>query len=145
MRPPGGIALGTALSLAIAAGLAVMPAPLAARAKHSRNAGARHTLPANPSDFFCFVLLQKQIDGYPGGGKTASDQEIVNNLKIVSAFYAGRMTHYPAADAQRNFTVAYKDLKAAKADQLPARVTKCTNFYLQVMAYLGQTTSQARK
>jgi len=111
-------------------GLASVPAPGLAQGSG--------VLPADPQDFQCFVLLQQRRSAIIANPQLDAERkgELVNNLTIISAFYAGRISHYPSTDAGGNFAAATSEVNGASAEQRDGFANICANFYLQVMDVL---------
>lgn len=105
---------------------------------------AAGVLPSNPEDFQCFVLLQQRRDAFAQGAQLDPVQraEFINNLTIISAFYAGRISHYSAAEAVVQFQSATEQVNGASAQQRDAFANNCANFYVSVMNVLMQTAAQ---
>ncbi|RPF70322.1 hypothetical protein [Aurantiacibacter spongiae] len=125
-------------------GLAIAPAPaLAQQQAQPRSA----VLPSNPQDFQCFALMQQRRAAYIANPQAApaNRAELINNLTIISAFYAGRLTHYPAADAAAQFASARSELAAATPQQRDAFAGVCTQFYLTVMDALINPDGQPQR
>ena len=133
------IARRAAFSLA-AAGLGLgsiaLPAPALAQ-----NTGV---LPADPQDFQCFVLLQQRRGSYVANQQmdAAERAEVVNNLTIISAYFAGRISHYSSADAVAQFQTARAQIDGATPEQRDAFAGRCANFYLAVMNVLTTSGQQ---
>ena len=127
----------TFAALALGAGLANVPAPALAQ-----NAGV---LPADPQDFQCFVLMQQRRTELAGNNSVPPEQrvDIMNNLTIISAFYAGRLSHYSTADAIPQFRSAAMLIRNSNRQQLDTFANTCASFYLSVMEVLGNTGTQA--
>ncbi|MGB3167092.1 MAG: hypothetical protein WBA68_10000, partial [Alteraurantiacibacter sp.] len=113
--------------------------PQAAAAQQAR------VLPSDPQDFQCFVLLQERRDAFVANQSLDATRraEFVNNLTIISGFYAGRISHYSSAEAVAQFQFARSELSAATPQQRDAFANVCTNFYLSVMNVLIATRQQA--
>ncbi|RJY08518.1 hypothetical protein D6201_03320 [Aurantiacibacter aquimixticola] len=128
-----------AAATALASGLASIaaPAPIAA-AQQTR------ILPADPQDFQCYVLLQQRRSAFLANATLPTEQraEFVNNLTIISAFYAGRISHYSSAEAVSQFQSARTELDAASAEQRDAFANVCTSFYVSVANLLSATSEQ---
>lgn len=125
---------------ALGLGLTAVSAPIPALAQVSQG-----VLPSNPQDFQCFVLMQ-QRRGLLSVNTTLPAQQrvdIMNNLTIISAFYAGRISHYSSADAVFQFQSAQAALGGASPAQLDEFANTCANFYLSVMNVLDSTAQQA--
>ncbi len=127
----------TIAALALGAGLASAPAPALAQ-----NPGY---LPAVPQDFQCFVLMQQRRTQLAGANNLSPEQrvEIMNNLTIISAFYAGRLSHYSSAEAVSQMRAATELVNSSNRRQLDAFANTCASFYLSVMEVLGTTSAQA--
>lgn len=127
----------TFAALALGAGLANVPAPALAQ-----NAGV---LPADPQDFQCFVLMQQRRAELANNNSMSADQrvDIMNNLTIISAFYAGRLSHYSTAEAVPQFRSGAALIRNSNRQQLDTFANTCANFYLSVMDVLGNTSVQA--
>ncbi len=127
----------TLAALALGAGLATVPAPALAQ-----DAGV---LPADPQDFQCFVLMQQRRTELSNLTSMPADQrvDILNNLTIISAFYAGRLSHYSSAEAVSQFRSAVGLIANSNRQQLDSFASTCANFYLNVMEVLGNTNAQA--
>ena len=102
-------------------------------------------LPSDPQDFQCFVLMQQRRDAFIANQQLSVEQrtEFVNNLTIISAFYAGRISHYSSAEAVNQFQSATLEVNAATPEQRDAFANVCANFYLSVMNVLTATRQQA--
>ncbi|MGB3796351.1 MAG: hypothetical protein WA957_08605 [Alteraurantiacibacter sp.] len=126
-----------AAALALGAGLANVPAPALAQ-----NAGV---LPADPLDFQCFTLMQQRRTQLANAANMPADQrvDIMNNLTIISAFYAGRISHYASNEAVAQFRSATQLIGNSNRQQLDIFANTCANFYLSVMEVLGNTSVQA--
>ncbi len=111
-------------------GLASVPAPSFAQASG--------VLPADPQDFQCFVLLQQRREAFIATPQldVTRKAELVNNLTIISAFYAGRMSHYSSGEAIASFTAATAEVNGATTQQRDGFANICTDFYLRVMDVL---------
>ena len=116
----------------IGCGLAMCATSSPASAQQAR------VLPSDPQDFQCFTLMQDRRDAFLANRSLdeARRAEFVNNLTIISGFYAGRLSHYSAADAQTQFQSARSELDAATPQQRDAFANICTDFYLSVMTAL---------
>ena len=125
---------------AMALGLAGMTVPASAAV-----AQQAQVLPSDPQDFQCFVLLQQRRDAFIANQQITPEQraEFVNNLTIISAFYAGRISHYSSAEAVSQFQSATAEVNAATPEQRDAFANICANFYLAVMNVLTATRQQA--
>jgi hypothetical protein len=126
-------------------GLAFVPAPSFAQASGVQGSGV---LAADPQDFQCFVLLQQRREAFIASPQLdiTRKAELVNNLTIISAFYAGRMSHYSSGEAIASFTAAATEVNGATPQQRDAFANICTDFYLRVMDVLiasGQPASAA--
>lgn len=95
-------------------------------------------LPADPQDFQCFVLLQQRRAAVLANPQleTVRKAELVNNLTIISAFYAGRISHYSSGEAVGSFASATTEVTGATPQQRDAFANICTDFYLRVMDVL---------
>lgn len=128
------------LSLAaMGLGLAGMSVPAPALAQQ----GA--VLPADPQDFQCFVLLQQRRAAFMTNQQMPIEQraQFVDNLTIISAFYAGRISHYSSAEAVPQFRSATAEIASATPEQRDAFANVCANFYVSVMNVLTTTGEQA--
>ncbi|MWV27970.1 hypothetical protein [Aurantiacibacter rhizosphaerae] len=127
----------TLAALALGAGLANVPAPALAQ--------SAAFLPAEPQDFQCFTLMQQRRTQVANAPSLTAEQrvEILNNLTIISAFYAGRLSHYSSAEAGSQFRAAATLIGNSNRQQLDAFANTCANFYLSVMELLGNTSIQA--
>ena len=116
-------------------GLASVPAPSFAQPTAVQGSGF---LPADPQDFQCFVLLQQRRAAFIANPQldAVRKAELVNNLTIISAFYAGRISHYSSGEAVGNFASATTEVTDATAAQRDAFANTCTDFYLRVMDVL---------
>ena len=123
-------------ALALGAGLANVPAPALAQ---------QGVLPANPQDFQFFVLMRQRRTQLAPVATMPPEQrvDIMNNLTIISAFYAGRLSHYSSAEAMAQFRVAANLIANSNQQQLDNFANTCANFYLSVMEVLGNTNLQA--
>lgn len=143
------IALGfCALKLRVLVlGLAAMPAPFLFSGLVSgllptpaSAQTAPTTLPTNVDDYRCFVLIQDRQKAYLAN--TAIDEvervQVVNNLIIIAAFFAGRMTHYSTDSAEQTFERVRGELAAMTPAQRTEQGNRCANFYLSVIELLGQ-------
>ena len=101
-------------------------------------------LPSDPQDFQCFVLLQQRRAQLANGSQMRPEQraEIINNLTIISAFYAGRLSHYSSDEAVAQFREAAGLIAGSDRQQLDRFANTCANFYLSVMEVLGNTNMQ---
>ena len=101
-------------------------------------------IPSDPQDFQCFVLLQQRREAFIANQQITAQQraEFVNNLTIISAFYAGRLSHYSSAEAVTQFQSATLEVNAATPEQRDAFANVCANFYLSVMNVLTATRQQ---
>ncbi|WAT18403.1 hypothetical protein OZN62_02150 [Aurantiacibacter sp. MUD11] len=126
-----------ALSMGLAGVSTLAPAPAAAQ-----QAGV---LPSDPQDFQCFVLMQQRRSLLMANTTLPAAQrvDILNNLTIISAFYAGRISHYSSADAVAQFRSAQQAINGASPAQLDEFANVCANFYLSVMQILDNTSRQA--
>lgn len=126
-----------ALGSGLAGGIALAPAP--ALAQDGR------VLPSDPQDFQCFVLMQQRRAQLANSAQMPPEQraEILNNLTIISAFYAGRLSHYSSAEAVAQFRQAAGLINGSDRQQLDRFANTCANFYLSVMEVLGNTNGQA--
>ena len=140
-------------SILVAAGLALIaPAPLAAQQQQAQQPAQAQQqarppiIPMNVRDVRCYTLLrQRQANVLATEGiDQALRAQVVNNLVIVAAFYAGRLTHYPTEQAQAAFAQAQSDLAAATPDQREAFAGQCANFYLGVVEALTPYHQQVR-
>ena len=128
------------LSLAVMSlGLAGLSVPAPALAQQGG------VLPADPQDFQCFVLLQQRRAAFMANEQLPVEQraQFVDNLTIVSAFYAGRISHYSAGEAVAQFRNASAEIAAASPAQRDAFANVCTNFYVSVVNVLATTAEQA--
>ncbi len=123
---------------AMSMGLAAAPAPTLAQA-------GQGVLPSNPQDFQCFVLMQQRRTLLTADTSLPAAQrvDILNNLTIIAAFYAGRISHYSSAEAVSQFQSANAALRGASPAQLDNFANTCANFYLSVMQILANTDAQA--
>ncbi|MFB0611467.1 hypothetical protein [Aurantiacibacter poecillastricola] len=123
--------------LALGAGLAIAPPP--ALSQQGR------VLPADPQDFQCFVLMQQRRAVLSRNNSIPPQQraDILNNLTIISAFYAGRLSHYSSAEAVSQFRSAAAIISGSTDEQLDTFANDCASFYLSVMDVLGNTSQQA--
>lgn len=128
-----------ALLAATGLGLAVPSAPA-----HAQRGGV---LPSDPQDFQCFVLLQERRAAFIASPTMDPTQkaEFVNNLTIISAFYAGRMSHYSSAEMVANFASANREVANATPQQRDAFANICANFYFQVMNVLVSTNQSTQQ
>ncbi len=124
-------------ALALGAGLATVPAPALAQ--------NNQVLASNPQDFQCFVLMQQRRAQVAGAANLTPEQrvDILNNLTIISAFYAGRLSHYSSEEAVTQFRSAASLIANANRQQRDNFANTCANFYLSVMEVLGNTNAQA--
>jgi len=111
-------------------GLASVPAP-----SFAQGSGV---LPADSQDFQCFVLLQQRRSAFVANPQldAVRKAELVNNLTIISAFYAGRISHYSSGEAVGSFAAATAEVNAATPQQRDGFANICTDFYLRVMDVL---------
>ncbi len=102
-------------------------------------------LPADPQDFQCFVLLQQRRTAFLANQQITPEQraEVVNNLTIISAYYAGRISHYSTAEAVPQYRSANAAVAAATPEQQDEFANICANAYLNVMNVLANTGEQA--
>ncbi|GAA5057915.1 hypothetical protein GCM10023208_23890 [Erythrobacter westpacificensis] len=130
-----------ASTLALGAGLAISSVPASTPAL----AQQQGTLPADPQDFQCFVLMQQRRTELLNTASLPPEQrvDILNNLTIISAFYAGRLSHYSSAEAVSQFRSAANLIASSNRQQLDTFANTCANFYLSVMQVLGNTSQQA--
>lgn len=130
-----------ATTLALGAGLAISPVP----APTPAHAQQGQVLAADPQDFQCFVLMQRRRAELSATSTMAPDQrvDILNNLTIISAFYAGRLSHYSSAEAVAQFRLASSLIANSNRLQLDNFANTCANFYLSVMEVLATTNTQA--
>jgi len=121
---------------AIGLGLASVPAPSLAQQSG--------ILPSDPQDFQCFVLLQQRRAVFLANQQLPVDQKagFVNNLTIISAFYAGRISHYSSTEAVSSFAAANTEVNAASPEQRDAFANICANFYFRVMDLLVTSSQQ---
>ncbi|MCB2065065.1 MAG: hypothetical protein KDE15_00325 [Erythrobacter sp.] len=122
---------------ALGLGLASVPAPVLAQ--------QGGVLPSDPQDFQCFVLMQ-QRRALLTADRTlppAQRADILNNLTIIAAFYAGRISHYSSAEAVFQFQSASAAVRGASPAQLDTFANTCANFYISVMQILTDTEQQA--
>lgn len=129
------------LSLLAAAGLGLAGAALVASAPLS----AQTTAASASRDFECFVLLQDRRTGISANAQLDAAQraQIVNNLTIISAFYAGILSRLPYGDVLAGLAQARRDISAANAEQRDAFAAQCTNRYLTTLNSLTATAQQA--
>ncbi|QZH74856.1 MAG: hypothetical protein JY451_14590 [Erythrobacter sp.] len=134
-------ALGTGL-----AGIAA-PVPFLSATAQAQQAPppAQGVLPADPQDFQCFVMLQQRRNTFLANQQmdAAARAEVVNNLTIISAYYAGRISHYSSAEAIAQYRSANAAVAAATPEQQDEFANVCANFYLTVMNVLATTGEQA--
>jgi len=132
-------ALATTLALGAGLALSPVPAPTPAFAQQAT------VLPSNPQDFQCFVLMQQRRAELVNAANMPPEQrvDILNNLTIISAFYAGRLSHYSSAEAVAQFRMAADLIANSNRQQLDNFANTCANFYLSVMEVLGNTNQQA--
>lgn len=102
-------------------------------------------LPSDPQDFQCFVLMQQRRAQLANTATLPPEQrvDIINNLTIISAFYAGRLSHYSSAEAVAQFRMAAGLIANSSRQQLDSFANTCANFYLSVMEVLANTNLQA--
>ena len=126
-----------AFGLGLAGATSLGPAP--ALAQDGR------VLPGDSQDFQCFVLMQQRRTQLATVASMPAEQrvDILNNLTIISAFYAGRLSHYSSAEAVAQFRAAAGLIADANAQQRDAFANTCASFYLSVMEVLGNTNAQA--
>ncbi|WP_338244989.1 hypothetical protein [Aurantiacibacter hainanensis] len=126
-----------ALAAGLAGGISLAPAPALAQ--------SARVLPSDPQDFQCFVLMQQRRGQLANAASMTPEQrsEILNNLTIISAFYAGRLSHYSSAEAVAQFRQAAGLIASSNRQQLDRFANTCANFYLSVMEVLGNTNLQA--
>ena len=124
-------------SLGLAGVSTLAPAPALAQ--------QQGVLPSNPQDFQCFVLMQQRRSQLATTATLPPEQrvDIMNNLTIISAFYAGRLSHYSSAEAVAQFRMAAGLIANSNRQQLDNFANTCANFYLSVMEVLGNTNLQA--
>ena len=98
-------------------------------------------LPADPQDFQCYTLMQDRRAALLQNRTLPPTQraDIYNNLTIISAFYAGRISHYSSAEAVGQFQSARAELDGATPEQRDAFANICANFYVSVTDLLGST------
>ena len=137
------IARRAAKALAIA-GLGLAGISLSALAPAPAQAQDAQVLPSDPQDFQCFVLLQQRREAFIANRQLPTEQraEFINNLTIISAFYAGRISHYPAGEAVSQFQSAVAQVNAATPEQRDAFANICSNFYVSVLNVLTTTRQQ---
>ncbi len=109
------------------------PAPLAAQDT------------AEPRDYECFVLLQDRRTGISANASLdpAQRELIVNNLTIISAYYAGIISRAPYHQVLANLAIARQQLAAATAEQRDVFAGQCTNRYLTMLNSLTANSTQA--
>lgn len=102
-------------------------------------------LPSDPQDFQCFVLMQQRRTLLTADRTLPAQQrvDILNNLTIIAAFYAGRISHYSSAEAVAQFQSANAAIHGASPAQLDTFANTCANFYISVMQILTDTDVQA--
>lgn len=132
-----------AKALAIA-GLGLAGITLSALSPTEAYAQQAQVLPSDPQDFQCFVLLQQRREAFLANQQIPVEQraEFVDNLTIISAFYAGRISHYSAAEAVGQFQSAVTEVNAATPEQRDAFANICSNFYVSVVNVLNTTRQQ---
>ncbi len=134
-------------SAALVLGLTAMSAPFPhlaqAQSGDAQAATSSRTLPAVLSDFRCYALLTERRDAFMASSEDLSVQqvEVINNLTIIAAFFAGRITHYSNDEAQPMFDTARAQIAAASAEQRDRLAQACTNGYLGVINYLDEVES----
>ena len=99
---------------------------------------------AEARDFECFVLLQQRREGISANAQLAPEQraQIVNNLTIISAFYAGIISRAPYHAVMANLAAARANVAGGSAEQRDAFAAQCTNRYLSMLDALLLTISQ---
>ena len=128
----------TVRCMAIALGLAATPAPFAAQAQGQRQPAVPNILPMNIADVRCHVLLRQRLDAYVADNRVATEErvKVVNNLIIISAFYAGRLSLYPADDAVDAYARARRDIARITSEQRDRVAQECASFYRNVTGSL---------
>lgn len=132
---------------AIGLGLAAMPAPfLFPNPAQAQAAQASDTLPTNLNDYRCFVLIQDRQQAYMSNAEIDEIElvQVVNNLIIIAAFYAGRMTHYSTVGAEENFATVRAELADMSPEARTETGNNCATFYLSVIELLGQLDSSGQ-
>ena len=152
MSRPAFLLLATAIM-----GPAAMSAPLLAQAAQNQAGRAQsylaqpapaspsNVLPADTRDFECFVLLQQRRSDLVAATDISPDQRatLVNNLTIISAYYAGRISHYPGDQATAQFSAGRARIEGASLEQRGAAASSCADFYLSVMEVLDTRGGEA--
>ena len=141
------------LTLAITAlGSAAMPAPLLAQSSSAQAylaqpvpAAPATVLPAEARDFECFVLMQQRRAEIAGATGMSAEQRatLVNNMTIISAYYAGRISHYPGDEATAQFSAAFDRIEQATPEQRGSAATACADFYLSVIQLIDTRGGEA--
>lgn len=126
-----------ALGMGLAGVTTLAPAPALAQQSG--------VLPSDPQDFQCFVLMQQRRTLLTADRtlQPAQRADILNNLTIIAAFYAGRISHYSSAEAVFQFQSANAAIRGASPVQLDTFANTCANFYISVMQLLTDTDAQA--
>ena len=126
-----------AMTLGLAAAIGALPAPFLSSSANAQSG----VLPSDPQDFQCFVLLQQRRKAFVESPTLdpVRRAEFVNNLTIISAFYAGRISHYSSAEMVASFDSAIQEVAAASPQQRDGFANICANFYFRVMNVLSAT------
>ena len=120
-----------AITLGLAGAGLLAPAPLAAQAA------------AETRDYECFVLLQERRSGFAAntGMDPAQRAEILNNLTIISAYYAGIISRHPYHQVMTSLAAAQRQLAAATSEQRDLFATQCTNRYIAMLNSLTASSA----
>jgi len=121
-----------AITLGLAGAGLLAPAPLIARDA------------AEQRDFECFVLLQDRRNGISANASLdpAQRTQIVNNLTIISAYYAGIISRAPYHQVMANLVLARQQLANATSEQRDVFAAQCTNRYLTMLNTLTASAAQ---
>lgn len=121
-----------AITLGLAGAGLLAPAPLFAQ-----NA-------VEQRDYECFVLLQERRTGINAnaGLDPAQRAQIVNNLTIISAYYAGIISRAPYHQVIANLALASEQLGVATAEQRDLFATQCSSRYLTMFNALTANAAQ---
>ena len=122
-----------AMTLGLAGAGLLAPAPLSAQdAVEAR-------------DYECFVLLQERRNGIAANASLdpAQRAQIINNLTIISTYYAGIISRHPYNQVISNLASARQQIAAATPEQRDAFATQCTNRYLAMLEALTTNSAHA--
>ncbi len=122
-----------AMTLGLAGAGFLAPAPLSAQSV------------VQLRDYECVVLLQERRGGIGTNASLdpAQRAQIVNNLTIISAYYAGIVSRHPHDQVVDNLALARQQIASATPEHRDLLATLCTDRYLVTLEALSTHSAQA--